>query len=48
MKENIYTYEEGMRMGKQLEASHCLKEDIERRRKGLISFLLEMRFSIRW
>lgn len=47
MKENSYTYEERMRIGKQLVASHCLKEDIEGRRKGLINFLLEMRFSIR-
>jgi hypothetical protein len=29
-----------------LVASHCLKEDIEERRKCFISFLLEMRFSI--
>ena len=29
MKENSYTYEEGMRMDKQFVAIHCLKEDIE-------------------
>jgi len=46
MKENSFTYEKGVRMGKQLVASHYLKEVIEGRRKGLISFLLEMRFSI--
>jgi hypothetical protein len=32
MKEDSYTYEEGMRMGKQLVASRCLKEDIEGRK----------------
>jgi len=36
-----------MGMGKQLVASHGLKEDIEGRIKGLISLLLEIRFSIR-
>jgi len=45
MKENIFTHEEGRRMCTQLEASHCLKEDIEGR-QSLISFLLEIRFSI--
>ena len=47
MRENVYSYVEGKRMGKQLVASHCLKEDIEGKRKVLINFLLEMRFSIR-
>jgi hypothetical protein len=46
MKDSSYANEEGKRMDKQLVASHCLKEDIEGRRKGSINFLLEIRFAI--
>jgi hypothetical protein len=47
LKENSYTYDGGMRMGKKLVASYGLKEDIEGGRKGLVNLLLEIRFSIR-